>query len=507
MRRVVSLYLPTWPTDRRRRQLGRAAPPADTPLALVGREGRRKVVLAANAAAQAQRVRPGLPAAEARAHCADLIVEDADPEGDLDHLDRLAIWALRRYSPIVAVDPPDGLVLDVTGAAHLFGGEDALLADMVERLAATGVTARAAMAGTWGAAHAVARYVASPTLVIPTEHSGRAVAHLPVRALRLPDQTVLALGQVGIDSIAELEAKPRAPLALRFGPELTRRLDHAYGRQAEPIEPVEAPELIQVKRAFAEPIGAPETLARYTLKLVEMLCALLEADGLGARKLDLRFHRVDNRIEAIRVGTAKPVRDIRRLTRLLCDKLETVDPGFGVETMVLAAPLAEPLNLKVVANDLTEPPVPDVTDLIDTLANRSGGHRLYRAAPAQSDVPERSVRKIEPTSPETGDSWPQRWPRPSRLLQRPEPIEAVALLPDQPPVSFTWRGVRRRVRRADGPERIFGEWWRRDGELDAVRDYFQLEDDAGARFWVFRRGDGERAVTGDLSWWMHGLFG
>jgi len=116
------------------------------------------------------------------------------------------------------------------------------------------------------------------------------------------------------------------------------------------------------------------------------------------------------------------------------------------------------------------------------------------------------VKAIDPTAPESGDGWPKDWPRPTRLLQRPEPIEAVALLPDQPPAFFTWRGVRRRVRRADGPERIFGEWWRRDGELDAVRDYFQLEDDAGARFWVFRRGDGERHVTGDLSWWMHGLF-
>ena len=463
-------------------------------------------MLAANAAAQAQRVRPGLPASEARAHCADLHVEDADPAADLDHLERLAIWTLRRYSPIVTVDPPDGLVLDVTGAAHLFGGEDEMLADMIERLAQAGVLARAAMSGTWGSAHALARYVANPTIIVPSDQSGRCIAHLPVKVLRLSDDIVTGLGKVGIDQVAELEGKPRAPLALRFGPELTRRLDHAYGRLAEPIEPVEAPELVQVRQAFAEPIGAPETLARYTLKLVEALCLRLEEDGLGARKLDLRFHRVDNRIEAIRVGTAKPVRDIKRLTRLLCDKLENVDPGFGIETMVLAAPIAEPIALTTVSNDLTEPSAPDVTDLIDTLANRAGGHRLFRAAPAQSDVPERSVATVEPTATPTGEGWPKRWPRPTRLLQRPEPIEAMALLPDQPPVSFTWRGVRRRVRRADGPERIFGEWWRRDGELDAVRDYFQLEDDAGARFWVFRRGDGERSTTGDLSWWMHGLF-
>ncbi|MES3029316.1 MAG: DNA polymerase Y family protein [Pseudomonadota bacterium] len=507
MRRVVSLYLPTWPTDRWRRRLGDAAPPVEDALALVGRQGRRRTVLAANLAAQALGVRPGLPAAEARAHCAELIVEDADPEGDLEGLDRLALWALRRYAPIVASDPPDGLVIDVSGATHLFGGEAAMLTDMVDRLAATGIAARAAMAGTWGAAHALARYQGAPTLVVETAQSGAAIANFPVRALRLPDDMVGALAKVGIDSIIELESKPRAPLALRFGPQLTRRLDHAYGRQAEPIEPIEAPELIQVRRAFAEPIGAPETLARYTLKLVEDLCERLEEQGLGARKLDLRFHRVDNRIEVVRVGTATPVRDVRRLARLLCDRLERVDPGFGVETMVLTAPIAEPLTQKTIATDLTEAPIPDVSDLIDTLANRAGGQRLYRAAPAQSDVPERSVRRVEPTAPETGEGWPQRWPRPTRLLARPEPIDAVALLPDQPPVSFTWRGVRRRVRRADGPERIFGEWWRRDGELDAVRDYFQLEDDAGGRFWVFRRGDGERSLTGDLSWWLHGLFG
>lgn len=144
---------------------------------------------------------------------------------------------------------------------------------------------------------------------------------------------------------------------------------------------------------------------------------------------------------------------------------------------------------------------------MDTLANRLGAQRLYRIAPAESDVPERSTRKLAPTAAPVGQSWPARWARPTRLLARPEPIEAMALLPDQPPVSFTWRGVRRRVRRADGPERIYGEWWRRDGEVDAVRDYFRIEDEAGQRFWVFRRGDGEQASTGDLSWFLHGLFG
>ena len=364
------------------------------------------------------------------------------------------------------------------------------------------------MAGTWGAAHALARYMAHPTIAASSEESGRALADLPVRALRLPADMVDALGRLGLDRIGDLEARPRAPLALRFGPELTRRLDQAYGRTSEVIEPVEAPELILVRQAFAEPIGAPETLARYTVRLVQALSAALEAKGLGARKLDLRFHRVDSRIEAIRVGTARPVRDVKRLARLLCDKLEIVDPGFGIELMVLSAPLAEPLDWKPGGlSDLTQAPVADVADLVDTLANRLGPGRLYRIAPAQSDVPERSICKVAPTAPPIPDRWPSHWPRPTRLLPHPERIEAVALLPDQPPVAFTWRGVRRRVKQADGPERIFGEWWRRDGEVDAVRDYFQIEDQDGGRYWVFRRGDGEQAITGDLTWFIHGLFG
>jgi protein ImuB len=215
---------------------------------------------------------------------------------------------------------------------------------------------------------------------------------------------------------------------------------------------------------------------------------------------------VDNRIEAVRVGVAKPLRDVKRMARLLCDKIETVDPGFGVETMVLAAPLVEPLRWTPVSNDLGEKAKVDVADLVDTLSNRLGEGRLYRIEPAESDIPERSVQKVGATSPSNGAQWPLRWPRPTRLLPHPEPIDTVALLPDQPPVSFTWRGVRRRIKRADGPERIFGEWWRRDAELDLVRDYFQIEDEAGERYWVFRRGDGERTITGDLAWYLHGVF-
>jgi protein ImuB len=491
--------------------LGDVAPPAEAPLILIGREGRRRVVLAADAAARRAGLRIGMPATKAQTLVPGLIVKDADPAADAGALDRLALWALQRYAPIAAADAPDGLVIDATGVAHLHGGEDAMVKGMVDQLTASGVAARAALADSWGAAHALARYVARSSIVVPAGESQKAILDLPIAALRLPKTMVEDLSVLGFARIRELAAKPRAPLALRFGPKLGRRLDQAFGRLSESINPVRPPSLIEVRRVFAEPIGATETIARYTAELVAQLCEALEAKGLGARRLDLLFHRVDNRIEAIRSGTALPVREVKRLTRLLCDKIETIDPGFGIEIMSLAATLAEPLAPKQMISSLAEEPEADVSGLIDTLANRVGEQRLYRFAPFASDVPERSVCRVAPTAPDTGetwpDPWPNHWPRPSRLLPTPEPIETVALLPDHPPVSFTWRGVRRRVKCADGPERIFGEWWKRDAELIAVRDYFRVEDAAGERFWIYRAGDGEDAATGSHRWFLHGIFG
>lgn len=490
-----------------RRTLGAAAPPAETPLVLIGRDGRRRVVLAVDVAAQRAGLRVGMPATKAQALVADLITMDADPEADGAALDRLALWALQRYAPIVAADPPDGLVIDTTGAAHLYGGEDAMVKAMVDRLAASRTAARGALADSWGAAHAFARYAANPVIVIPPGQSANTVLALPIAALRLPAGILEGLRVLGFQRIAELADTPRAPLALRFGPELGRRLDQALGRLNEPIDPVRPPDPIEVDRAFAEPIGAAETIARYTGKLVVQLCEQLQSRGLGAKRLDLLFHRVDNRIEAIRVGTALPVRDAKRLTRLLCDKIETIDPGFGIERMVLTTTLAGPLAPKQVISSLVQAPEADVSGLIDTLSNRIGEKHLYRIAPIASDVPERSVTRVAPTAPDTGEGWPDHWPRPSRLLPHPEPIDTMALLPDHPPVSFTWRGIRRRVKRADGPERVFGEWWKRDAELIAIRDYFQVEDDAGERFWIYRAGDGEDPDTGSQRWFLHGIFG
>ncbi|WP_343699233.1 DNA polymerase Y family protein [Caulobacter sp.] len=473
---------------------------------MVGRIGRRRAVAHMNRLAAQAGLRVGQAVAHATALVPGLVLHELDAAGDLAALQRLALWAQRLYSPTVAADPPDGLVIDATGCAHLFGGEEKMLIDIRDRLTKAGLSVKVAIADSWGGAHALARYSPRPIFVVPPGALGRELHPLPVAALRLPADLVQALAKPGFDTIGELEATAKGPLAHRFGFEPIRRLDQALGREREPIEPVLAPETLRASRVFAEPIGAPETLARYLCALTVELCAALEAAGLGAKGLDAFFFRVDNRIETARLGLAAPSRDAARLAKLLCDKLETIDPGFGVDRMVLAAPGAEPLAYRQ-DDALGGPASADLSGLIDTLANRLGPEHVYRLASADSDIPERSVRKAPPLESPAAFSWPIDWPRPTRFFPRPEPIETVALLPDQPPAAFTWRGVRRRVRRADGPERVFGEWWKADAELARTRDYFQVEDEGGERYWIYRDGDGEDAATGSQRWFMAGVFG
>lgn len=515
MKRVVSLFLPNWPIDRYyRSQKAMPAPVgvrlpdsrADQPLALVASEGRAKVIYAANRAANHAGLSVGMTATQAQALVPDLEIRPATPEDDLTALERLGLWAIRRYSPAVAVDPPDGLIMDATGAAHLFGGEAAMLEDLVQRLRSSSIAARAGLAASWGAAHAAARFLEQGSRVIDADALAASLEGLPLRALRLPRETVIALSRLGFETIGQLANTPRASLALRFGQGLLLRIDQAYGRSAEPFMPLEPAEFPRMTRGFAEPIGAPETLHRYTALLCKQLCEALEIRSIGASQLDLLFIRIDSRIEAIRAGLAQPSRNADRLTRLLSDRIETIDPGPGVERMTLVASRTENLA-PLPGSVLGENPLRDISELVDTLANRIGAERLYRLAAVESDIPERSVTRIPALAAPTVLRWEIDWPRPSRLLPYPEPIETVALLPDHPPAHFTWRGQRRRVRRADGPERIHGEWIRANTELFSVRDYFAVEDEGGERFWIFRAGDGEDPRTGDQRWYLHGVFG
>ena len=446
-----------------------------------------------------------MPASKAQAMVSGLHMVEADTRADADALERLALWTLRQYSPVVAVDGTDGIVMDTEGADHLRGGEELMLSGLVNRLRGRGLTARAALADTWGAAHALARFTVSETAVVRRGDTVRHVTGLPLACLRLPPDTVTELRTLGVATVGELAAMPRAPLSLRFGPEPGRRLDQMFGRVAEPVEPLRTPELVEVSKNFHEPIGAAETIAKYARHLVAELTEALERQGLGVRRSDLVVHRVDNTRQCLRAGLAKPSRDPARLSKLLCDRIEKIDPGFGIERMDLVAVMSEPLEERQGASALVHDEPVDIAPLVDILSNR--GQRLYRVTPVASDVPERSVRRIAATAPEAGTDWHAGWPRPARLLANPEPVETMAVLPDQPPVVLTWRGRRRRVVRADGPERVFGEWWLRPREMQAVRDYFVIEDEHGERLWVFRAGDGVDADTGSHRWFLHGIFG
>ena len=465
------------------------------------------VVAAACPAAQALGLRAGLPLAHARAMVPGLHVADAAPRADAAALDRLAAWCLR-VSPLTAADPPDGIWIDATGCARLHGGERALLDGLVGRLGRQGLTVRAAAAGTPGAAYALARFGVAPVAV--AEAGADALAPLPVAALRLGPAAAEGLRRLGIETVGQLAATPRGPLARRFGTEPLRRLDQAFGRVPEPIRPALPPEMIAVRRRFVEPVSTAEAFVAVIRVLAADACARLERRGEGARRLDLAFERVDATTQALRIGTARPSRDARHLARLLEERVEQVDPGPGVEAMRLALSLVEPLPAAQQASRLAAggSAEADLSELIDRLANRLGPGKVYRLAPVESDVPERSQRAVPPDAAAgaaTGE-WVSPWPRPVRLLRRPEPVQALALLPDHPPRAFTWRRVRRRVARADGPERVHGEWWRQPGEVAALRDYWAVEDGDGRRFWLFRQGDGADPATGGLGWFLHGFF-
>ena len=500
MRRVVSLYLPTWPTDRIRRRKG--SPPPDEPLVTASIEGSRRLIGAVDRAAHALSLRPGQTIAHAQAMVPGLHIVDATPEEDEASLTALAHWCIG-YSPIVAANPPDGIWIDVAGAAHLFGGEEKLVTDLVMRLRSQNIRADACVADAPGTAWGIVRY--GSQVIVPPGRSIEAVEGLPLPALRLPQATVEALHRLGIERIGQLAAMPRAPIVRRFGKEVLLRLDQAFGHVVEPLNPL-MPKDVPVRRVtFAEPIGRLEDLQSVVRRLADRLCRDLERASLGIRRLDLVFERIDRCSIAFRIGTAKATREARHLAKLFDERLQTADPGFGIEAAALMASKVEPLSERqIAAKELAKDEADnvDLSHLVDRLSTRLGPKRVYRLAPVESRVPERTMKRIPALAPMPDANWPEDLPRPARLLDPPEPVTATALLPDHPPAFFVWRNVRHRVVRADGPERITGEWWKSEREHFSLRDYYRVESEQGTRFWLFR--DAPTAEGG--RWWMHGFF-
>ena len=514
MRRVISVWLPTFATDRLCRQTPawRSEPLATATAAQGGLR-----IVAANHPARDGGILPGLLLADARALIPGLRVIDADPVAEAKALALLADWC-GRYTPWTAVDGVDGLWLDIAGCAHLFDGEAALADDIGERLGGLGFEARVGLADSPGAAWAAARFLDDRKRLIAVGAARLALVDLPAAALRLPIDVVEGLERMGLGRIGDLLACPRAPLIARFGPLLGARIDQALDRVKEPISPRRPAPCWRTRLGFPEPLCREEDIATAARRLIERLCARLALDQRGVRRIELVLYLVDGKTHGVAVGTSQPERDPKHLMRLLSEHLEGFDPGFGVEVAVLAAPLTEPLGAAqlTMAGTLDDQgqPADDtalaaaIGRLVDSLSNRVGAANVSRFAARESHVPERAVylhpaleAALDTTSGAIGQANPQR---PLRVFPHPELVEAVAPVPDDPPVLFRWRRRVHRIVHADGPERISPEWWRHGKRGIATRDYYRVEDSEGRRFWLYR--EGLYRPEARPRWFLHGLF-
>jgi protein ImuB len=469
-------------------------------------------VTAADSRALACGIAPGQGVADAQTLVPDLLVVPADPAGDLAALHKLAEWATR-FSPLVAPDPGDGLMLDITGCAHLWAkgsdnGEEKLLADALQRLRRHGFAVSGAIAGTIGAAWAAARFTQSREgTIIPSGSASGALAGLPVQALRIDAATCDGLLRLGLRRIGDLYPMKRAGLTQRFGTTLIARLDQALGCVAETLSPLQPPPEHRVSLGFGEPISAPESIRRVAEILVERLARELAEHQRGARLLKLSAYRLDNAVSAIAIGTARASAAPRHLFHLLAEKLERIDPGPGIEYMSLAAERTEittPLQSGMIDMDEAAISAADLAPLMDRLANRLGPNRVARPVPVESHVPERAVRLMPPLDGQKQNPWPKLPPRPTRLLPNPEPIEVMAPVPDDPPITFRWRRIQHRVTWAEGPERVAPEWWRAANENRETRDYYRVQDESGARYWLYRAGLYQAGKP--PRWFLHGVF-
>lgn len=465
---------------------------------------------AAEPAALALGLTPGQTLADARARVPAL---DARPRqlGTEGHLLRRLLADFGRFTPMAAFDPPLGLMLDVTGCAHLFGDEMGLMTAAEDRASMFGLTARLALAGTPQSARAVARFGKGG--VHDPGEAARAVRALPVAAMEIAAADQLALRRAGLKRIGDLDDRPRAPLAARFGADFPSRLDRILGREDIRITPHRTPPACRTDRVFAEPIIEAEFIETVIGELLTEAMALLERNGEGGRSFEAGFWRVDGQVRRVTVRTGRPTRDVRAVTRLFRERLarlaHPLDPGFGFDLMRMSVTAAErmaPVQRGLEADRAAEA---GLDALIDTLVARLGEDAVQRFEPMDSHIPELSSRRVPARSPmKAGGSWPATLSgeppqRPLHLFDPPQPVDHVtASVPDGPPARFTWRRVNHQVARVEGPERIAPEWWREP--RTAPRDYYRVEDQEGRRFWLFRAGQYGQATA--PRWYVHGLF-
>ena len=493
------------------------APRAEAPLVLVDRAGGGLRIVAVDRAAARLGLAPGLALADARARVPALDVAPLDAAADAALLGRLAA-ACGLYTPLVARAGADALVLDVTGCAHLFGGEAGLVEAATARMRRFGLTARAALAGAPEAAQALARHMSGPApgRIVPPGGEGAALSPLPVAALDLDPAVTLALTRAGLRTLGDLDARQSAALAARFGAALVDRLDRLLGRRDGRITPLRAPPELMAERHFAEPIARIEDVTDALARLTQDLCEALEARGRGARRLEATFFRADGVTRRLALRAAAPTRaaaTLMRLTKLELERLaDPLDPGYGFDALRLSVTRSEtlaPAQTRLDGEEERQAGERALAELVGRLAARFGGDRVMRFVPCETHDPARAVARVSAI----GAAPPARWPeppagepplRPLTLFATPQPIEVVAETPDGPPLRFRWRRVLHQTVRAEGPERIAPEWWRADA-APATRDYYRVEDAQGRRFWLFREGfyDDPGAPP---RWRLHGLF-
>ena len=484
-------------------------------MVVYGKRGNAELIIALDEAAERLGLHTGLALAQARAMHPALQAIAEDAEADATLLDNIADWCLR-YTPLVAVDAPDGLLLDIGGCAHLYGGEQALVADLGERIAQAGFTYTIAIAGSIGAAWAAAHYGEPESYACDEERA--LLAPLPLSALRLPAKTVAALARVGLKRIDDIVDLPRSPLAARFGTQLLRQLDRALGAEHEPLNPRLPVAPYVAEQRFAEPIAREQDVLGTVARLAARLEFALERRGDGARRIELTLFRTDGAVRRIAAGCSRPLRDPEQIRALFVERLAALadefDPGFGFDMARLSVMVAEPCPPEQIGIGGGEDAA-QVDRLVDRLSARLGARRVRRLIAQDSHIPEIAAACMPAQMTNADPGWQafrqfraeaDLASRPLRLLQKPEPIEAVAEVPDGPPLRFRWRRALHEVIAAEGPERIEGAWWSEHG--GPARDYFRVEDKTGLRFWLFRSGLYRDLAQGVAAptWFLHGTF-
>jgi len=473
----------------------------ETPFVLAAPDHGRMIIRAANVIAQAQGINNGMAVADAKVLVPLVEVLDDKPELPAQLLKALALWCIR-YTPIAAVDLPDGLILDITGCAHLWGGERPYFKDIVTRLRSSGYDVRGAMADTIGAAWAIARFGRMTPII---ERDGQVVAlyPLPPAALRLEPANLDRLKKLGLYRIGDIAGMPRSALRRRFGKELLLRLDQAFGQEAEAIESVQPIEPFQERLPCLEPIRNAGGIEIALTRLLETLCDRLQKEGKGLRTAIFKGYRVDGGLVQIAIGTNRATHNVPHLFKLLQEKINTLEPDLGIELFVLEAPKVEDLSPLQEALWGGACGLEDVGlgELLDRIANKMGAGVIRRYLPDEHHWPERSTKPAGSLLEKAMTAWPDDRPRPIHLLTKPEPIEVTAPIPDYPPMLFRYKNKLHTIKRADGPERIEQEWWIEGAKH---RDYYAVEDEEGARYWLFR--SGHYAGIHTSQWFIHGFF-